>query len=438
MLTPRLAAGSAAPCRPLLGLSGYMIDRVVIVGAGHGGGSAAAFLRQNGFTGSITLIGDEAFHPYHRPPLSKAWLKGEADRDSLPLRSEGFYADRAITTMLSTRAVAIDRASREVVLDDQKRIGWDALIVATGARARTLSVAGATSSGILTLRDAVDADRLKAALGPGRRLAVVGGGYIGLEVAASARALGADVVVIEREARLLARVASPPIAAFFEAYHRSRGVRFELGADVDGFELHGGGVSGVVLRDGPVLACDAVLVGVGAIPNDELARAAGLDCEAGVVVDLDARTSDPHIFAIGDVTFRPLPLNGRMGRLESVPNALEQARRAACAITGAAPPADEVPWFWSDQYDVKLQIAGLPLDADELVIRGSQDANTFAVFHLRGARILSVEALNAPAEFSAGKVLIGSRVPVPRAALTDSTISMKAIAAAAAAAKPEL
>ena len=400
------------------------------MGAGHGGGSAAAFLRQNGFTGSITLIGDEALHPYHRPPLSKAWLKGEADRHSLPLRSGSFYADSGITTMLATRAVAIDRPSREIVLDDRERIGWDALILATGARARTLPVAGATSSGILTLRDAADADRLKAVLGPGRRLAVIGGGYIGLEVAASARSLGADVVVIEREARLLARVASPPIAAFFEACHRARGVAFELGADVDGFESHEGRVSGVVLRDGRVLACDAVLVGIGAIPNDELARSAGLDCEAGVAVDLDARTSDRNIFAVGDVTFRPLPLYGRMGRLESVPNAVEQARRAACAITGAAPPADEVPWFWSDQYDLKLQIAGLPFDSDDLVIRGSPDARKFAVFHLRDTRILSVEALNAPAEFLVGKALVGSKVSVPRAALADPAMSIKAIAAA--------
>jgi 3-phenylpropionate/trans-cinnamate dioxygenase ferredoxin reductase subunit len=358
-------------------------------------------------------------------------LKGEADRNSLPLRNASFYADSDITTMLGTRAVAIDRSLREVVLNNSERIGWDALILATGARARTLPVAGATSSGILTLRDAVDADRLKAVLEPGRRLAVVGGGYIGLEVAASARALGADVVVIEREARLLARVASPPIAEFFEAYHRSRGVAFELGADVDGFESHEGRVSGVVLRDGRVLACDAVLVGIGAIPNDELARAAGLDCEAGVAVDLDARTSDPNIFAVGDVTFRPLPLYGRMGRLESVPNAVEQARRAACAITGAAPPADEVPWFWSDQYDLKLQIAGLPFGSDELVIRGLPEAGRFAVFHLRGARILSVEALNTPAEYLAGKALIGSKVSVTRTALADPAISMKAIAAAA-------
>jgi 3-phenylpropionate/trans-cinnamate dioxygenase ferredoxin reductase subunit len=197
----------------------------------------------------------------------------------------------------------------------------------------------------LTLRNAADAEKLKRAIVPGMRLVVVGGGYIGLEAAASARALGAEVVVIEREARVLARVASPPLSAFFEACHRGHGVRFELGADVDAFESHEGAVSGVLLRDGRVMPCGVALVGIGAIPNDELARDAGLTCEAGVVVDLDCRTSDPAIFAVGDVTYRPMPLYERMARLESVPNATEQARRAACAITGTAQPAHEVPWF---------------------------------------------------------------------------------------------
>ncbi len=239
---------------------------------------------------------------------------------------------------------------------------------------------------------------------------MVGGGYIGLEAAASARALGCDAVVLEREARLLARVASAPMAAFFEAYHRAHGVTILTGADVAGFVGKAGTASPAIQRltgMRSTIACDVALVGVGAIPNVELARDAGLDCADGVVVDLTATTSDPAVFAIGDVTHRPMPLYDRAFRLESVPNALEQAKQAASAITGRSAPAAEVPWFWSDQYDLKLQIAGVPFDADQIVARGDPTTSPFAIFHLRDSRILAVEAVNAPAEFMGGRLLIG-------------------------------
>jgi 3-phenylpropionate/trans-cinnamate dioxygenase ferredoxin reductase subunit len=265
-------------------------------------------------------------------------------------------------------------------------------------------------------------------VGPGKRLAVVGGGYIGLEVAASGRALGAEVVVLEKEERLLARVAGPTLSAFFKAYHEARGVHFELGCSVEGFEGEGGKVSGVKLSDGRVVPCDAVVVGVGAVPNDEIAMAAGLECARGVVVDLAARTSDPAIFAIGDVTQRPMPLYDRMFRPESVPSALEQAKQAASAIAGRPPPAPEVPWNWSDQYDIKLQIAGLPFDADQVIVRGDPAAAKFAVFHLKGDQLQSVEAINAPPEFMMGKQLIGNRKPVDKARLADPSVSMKEVA----------
>ena len=405
--------------------------RVVVIGGGHGGGSAVAFLRQLHFAGAITLIGDETLLPYHRPPLSKGWLKGEVDGDSLALRPERFYAEANIHTLLDTTVAAIDRTARELTLRDGSRVPWDHLILATGARARPLAVAGAGSHGVLTLRSAADADRLKQAITPGMRLAVVGAGYVGLEAAASARALGADVTVIEREARVLARVASPPLSAFYEACHRAHGVAFELNAEVEAFEAHDNRVTGVLLRDGRVIPCDAALVGVGAIANDELAREAGLTCEAGVVVDLEGRTSDPAIFAVGDVTFRPMPLYERMARLESVPNAVEQARRAVCAITGATPPPHEVPWFWSDQYDVRLQIAGVPFEVDELVVRGDPASNKFAVFHLLGHRVRAVEAVNATAEFIIGKKLISAGTQIVPALLRDAAVSMKSLAAAA-------
>ncbi|MFC3067968.1 NAD(P)/FAD-dependent oxidoreductase [Phenylobacterium soli] len=402
---------------------------VVILGAGHAGGTLAALLRQYGHEGPITLVGDEPIPPYQRPPLSKAWLKGEADAESLALKPLEFYAENRIDFRPSTRAVKLERSARRVHLADGSTLSYDILVIATGARAIALPIPGAELGGVMFLRTAADAEQLKAAVGPGKTLAVVGGGYIGLEVAASGRALGAEVVVLEREERVLARVACQALSDFFTAYHQQHGVKFELGASVVGFEGQGK-VSGVRLADGRTLACDAVVVGVGATPNDEIAKDAGLECARGVVVDLEARTSDPAVFAIGDVTHRPMPIyEGRMFRMESVPNALEQAKQAACAITGRAAPAGEVPWQWSDQYDLKLQIAGYAFDVDEIVIRGDPKTAKFAVFHLKGKQLQSVEAINAPPEFMMGKQLIGNRKPVDKIKLADPSISMKEVAA---------
>jgi 3-phenylpropionate/trans-cinnamate dioxygenase ferredoxin reductase subunit len=401
---------------------------VVIVGGGHAGGSAAAFLRQFDYDGAITIIGEEPIAPYQRPPLSKAWLKGEADAESLALKSEDFYTENHIDLRLATEAVSIDRVAKTVALEGGETVPYEILIIATGARARRLELPGAELEGVQVLRSAADAEMLKLALGPSKRLAVIGGGYIGLEAAASGRALGAEAVVIEAQPRILARSHCELLSDFFTAYHRARGVTFELGAVIEGFVGEGGHVTGVKLADGRVIACDDVVVGIGVVPNDELAREAGLECSNGVVVDLEARTADPAIFAIGDVTQRPLPLYARSHRLESVANALEQAKQAAAAIAGRPAPPHEVTWNWSDQYDIKLQLAGLPFDADEILVRGEPATNSFAVFHLKGDVIRAVEAINAPAEFMAGKQLIGSQKRIDRAKLADRAVSMKLVA----------
>ena len=403
---------------------------VVIVGAGHAGGTLAALLRQYGHAGAVTLVGEEPIPPYQRPPLSKAWLKGDADADSLALKPLEFYAANRIDFRPSVRGVGIDRARKVLALSDGSELAYDVLVLATGARPIRLPIPGADLDGILELRTAADAEALKGALGPGRTMAVVGGGYIGLEATASARALGAEAVVLEREPRILARVAGEVLSNFFRQAHEGHGVRFLTGASVTGFRGEGGKVTGVELADGRVIDCDLALVGVGAVPNQELAQEAGLAVNRGVVVDLEARTSDPAIFAIGDVTLRPMPIYGRDFRMESVPNALEQAKQVACAITGRPAPAGETPWQWSDQYDIKLQIAGYNFDSDQSLVRGDPASGHFAIFHLKGDQVQAVEAINSPPEFMMGRQLIGSRRPVDKQRLADTSVSMKEVAAA--------
>lgn len=406
--------------------------KILIIGAGHAAGALAAQLRENGHQGDITMVGDEPWLPYQRPPLSKAFLKGEPDPQSLYLKSADWYAQQHVAVRTGESVVAIERSARQVVLASGERLSYDYLVLATGARPRRLAVPGAELANILTLRGIDDAARLKAALKPGRRLAIVGGGYIGLEAAASARALGVEVTVIEREVRLLARVASEPLAQFFDGLHRQNGVHVIRDACLERFE-GSDSVHAVCLADGRRVQCDVALVGVGAQPRDELAREAGLECENGVVVDHDARSSDPSIFAIGDLSFRPLPVYGeRMFRLESVPNALEQARQAACAISGKSRPVPEVPWFWSDQYDCKLQIAGLPFGASRQVLRGAPAQGKFAVYHLCGERVVAVEAVASPLDFIAGKQFIASGVAVSAERLADTAVKAKDAALLAA------
>jgi 3-phenylpropionate/trans-cinnamate dioxygenase ferredoxin reductase subunit len=401
---------------------------VVIIGGGHGGASAAFELRRGGYSRPITIVGEEGFIPYQRPPLSKAWLRGEADHDSLALRPREWYVERDVTLRLGTRSVSIDRQNRSVTLADHSILPFSELIIATGARARRLGVPGANLDGVLTLRTTEDADRLRQSIRPGARIAIVGAGYVGLETAASARALGAAVIVMEREARVLARVACPALSEFFTTAHRAEGVQFELAADVVRFigDTH---VQGIELADGRIIRCDAAVVGVGAIPNDEIARECGLPCADGIIVDQRARTADPAVFAIGDVTRRPVPRYDRQVRLESVPNALEQARQAAATICGLPAPAAELPWFWSDQYDLKLQIAGMAFACNHIVVRGDPAGRSFSLFHLCDEQVEAVEAVNAPGDFMFGKALIARRLPIIREKLADPAVPIRETAA---------
>lgn len=397
---------------------------ILILGAGQAGATLALELRRLGHADAITLVGDEPHLPYQRPPLSKAFLKGAMVPHALFLKPETHYAEARIERIVAT-AASIDRNARQVSLADGRTLAYDVLVIATGARVRLLDVPGADLPGMLHLRGIDDAERLRDALRPGARLAVVGGGYIGLEVAASARALGLEVTVIEREARLLARSATADIGEFFAHAHRAHGVEVMTDTRVVAFAGNDA-VTGVVLEDGREIACDHAVVGVGVVPLDMLARDAGLACENGIVVDADTRTDDPAIHAIGDVTWRPLPLDGdRRVRLESVANALEQARRAACAILGLPLPAHEVPWFWSEQFDLRLQTAGLPFDCDGRVLRGSPEDGKFSIFHLRGDRVRACEAVNLPHDFLAAKQFIASDARVDPVKLADVSVKAK-------------
>ena len=406
---------------------------VVIVGGGHAGGQAAASLRQDGYAGPVLLLAEEPHLPYQRPPLSKQYLAGEWDLERVRLRPAAFYQDRDIDVRPGARADGIDAAARTVLCEDGTAVRYQRLLLATGTRARTLDVPGAGLPGVHCLRTVADAAAIKAELKPGGRLAVVGGGYIGLEVAAVAASMGLSVTVLEMEARLLKRVATPAMSAFYERTHRQRGVAIRTGAEVVAFAGAGAGgrLTAVECANGERVAADVAVVGVGVAPNVELAAAAGLACDDGIVVDEHARTSDPNIYAAGDCTNHPNPILGRRLRLESVPNAMEQSRVAAANMAGAKRTYAAVPWFWSDQYDLKLQMAGFPEAQDEAVVRGDPAERRFATFYLRRGRLAAAEAVNCPREFMAARQLLGKRVDGRR--LADSAADMQALVASASA-----
>jgi 3-phenylpropionate/trans-cinnamate dioxygenase ferredoxin reductase subunit len=394
------------------------LERIVIVGAGQAGAQVAISLRQGGFSGSIALLGDEPEPPYQRPPLSKKFLTGEVAADRAFIKPHAFYTQSQVELALGRRVAGIDRATRVVVDSSGAVWPYDALVLCMGTRVRRLRLGGCDLPGVLYLRTLADAQRIRAQAVPGGRAVVVGGGYIGLEVAASLRHLGAEVTVVEAQDRVMNRVVAEPVSAFFTAEHRRHGVGILTGAGVAGFRGKDH-VEAVIGSDGQLWPTDLVVVGIGAVPNDELAREAGLEVANGIVVDSSGQTSDPAIWAAGDVTNLPSGLFGRRLRLESVHNAMAQAKAVAQAIAGRPVPYAEVPWFWSDQYDLKLQIAGLALDYDRVVLRGDLASKQFAAYYLAAGRPVAIDAVNSPRDFMLGKKLLAARVPIPAQAIAD-------------------
>lgn len=400
---------------------------VLIVGAGHSGAALAACLRSKGFAGSILLAGDEPHLPYERPPLSKAALTGPADYAPAPLRPAGFWERERIELASGCSVQAISPDARTARLSDGRslRFGW--CVLATGGRARKLDCPGAELPGIHSLRNLDDTRRLRAALGAAQRLVVIGGGYIGLEVAASARALGKQVDVVESQSRVLSRVTSRIVSTYIEDLHRAQGVRFHLGRGVSAI-TGTDRAEAVALDNGTRLEADLVLVGIGLEAETALAEAAGIACHGGVLVDSAFRSSAPGVLAIGDCARHPNPFAGGLWRLESVQHAQDSAGIAADTIIGQASSYHDVPAFWSEQYDVRLQSAGIARDADDLVVRGDTRAGPFSVVYLRDGRIIAIDAVNAPREFIAARRLIAERASLDRNRLADSGLPLRAMA----------
>ena len=401
-----------------------MAENIVIIGAGQAAIQAVESLRKEGFDGTITMVGDEAYPPYQRPPLSKAYLLGKFERERLFLKSDAFYTEGHCELLVNTTAMAIHRADRVVELSDGRKLPYDKLLLTTGAEVRKLRCPGADLPGIHYLKTIADVDGLQAVFEPGKRIAIVGGGYIGLEVAAVAAKRGLDVTVFEAMDRLMARAVSPQLSAFYADEHRKAGVTLELNTGVE--EIGGHGKVEWVRAGGLTYDADIVLVGIGVIPRDELAKGCGLAVTDGIVVDQNARTGDPHIWSAGDCT-RHVGREGHEIRLECVQNAIDQAKHAALAMMGRPKTYSEVPWFWSDQYDLKLQIAGLARPTDTLVQRGDPAGRKFAVFHLRDGKVAAVEAVNAAPEYMIGKKLIAEGKPVDAARLADLSVPMKTL-----------
>jgi 3-phenylpropionate/trans-cinnamate dioxygenase ferredoxin reductase subunit len=395
-----------------------MLPHFLIVGGGQAAAQAVQTLRQQGFGGAVTLLADEPFVPYQRPPLSKKYLAGELPRERLFLRPASFYADKNVTLELGCRVAEIEPAQHRVRLADGRLLGYDRLLLATGSVVRKLDVPGAGLAGVHYLRTIADVDAIAAGFTPGARLTLVGAGYIGLEVAAVAVQRGLAVTVLEALDRVLARVVAPEVSAFYEGYHRAHGVAIHYGAAVRAF--HGTErVTAVETADGRRFECDAAIVAIGIVPDVALAKAAGLPCDNGIVVDEHACTADPHIYAAGDCTSQPSTLLGRRVRLESVPNAIHQAKVAALGLTGTPATYSEVPWFWSDQYDLKLQIAGLSAGYDTVAVRGRPGKEGFAVYYLAAGTVLAVDAVNSPHDFMYGKKLVAARARITAEELRD-------------------
>ena len=401
-----------------------MQDTIVIVGASHAAAQAVDSLRREGHAGRIVLIGDEPQIPYQRPPLSKKYLSGELGADRLWIRPAEFYDRLGVELMLGRRAVRLDRPARMLHLEDGTSIGYGRLLLATGSRARPATVPGADLQGIHYLRSIADVDGIRAGLQSARRVVIVGAGYIGLECAASCIKLGLQVVVLEMAERVMSRVVAPEMSAFYTDEHRAHGAEIRLGESVTAFE-GSDHVSAVRCADGSAHAADLVIVGIGVLPNVELAAAAGIACDNGIAVDEYCRTSDPGVYAIGDCVSQPSLRYGRRVRLESVDNAFEQAKTAAANLCGRALVHDKLPWFWSDQYDLKLQIVGLSTGYDRVVLRGDPAARAFSCCYLAGDELIALDAVNHVKDYMSARKLIAERARFDLDRLADASVTLK-------------
>lgn len=401
-----------------------MTHNVVIAGAGHAAGQAVVTLMHHDFPGRIVLVGEEPQLPYQRPPLSKKYLAGELAAERLYLKPPSFFDDPRIEVLSRTRVEHVDREACRLQTADGAPIPYDTLILATGSRVRRLDVEGAALGGIFYLRTIGDVDSIRAGLGPGKRIVIVGAGYIGLEVAAVCRQRGLDVTVLEMADRVMSRVVSPEVSAFYQAQHDLHGVRLRLATGLESF-LGDGHVTGVRTGDGDTIPADLVVVGVGIVPNTELAESAGLAVDNGIVVDDRCLTADPAVYAIGDCTSHPNAIYGRRVRLESVHNAVEQAKTAALNVCGIETHYADVPWFWSDQYDLKLQIAGLSQGYDQTVLRGDPASAHFSCAYLRDGALIAIDAINAPRDFMQSKPLIANAVRCDPAVLGDTGVALR-------------
>ncbi|MFZ5735684.1 MAG: NAD(P)/FAD-dependent oxidoreductase [Pseudomonadota bacterium] len=382
-----------------------MNDTVLIAGAGHAGFQVAVSLRQAKYAGRIALINDEKHLPYQRPPLSKAYLKSGGDPNSLMFRPEKFFQDQAIE-LISDRMVSIDRDGRKLLLASGTAIEYGHLVLATGARNRMLDVPNASLPDVLYLRTLDESEVLRQRMPDRKHVVVIGAGFIGLEFAATARAKGLEVDVVELAPRVMARVVTPEISSYFHDRHTAAGIRMHYGVRATEIAAEGSRVTGVVLSNGHTLPCDLVVVGVGVIPNVEIAAAAGLPTAAGIIVDRQLLTSDPHISAIGDCALFDSVRFGETMRVESVQNATDQARCVAARLTGDAKPYDGYPWFWSDQADDKLQIVGLTAGFDQVVIRGSVAERSFSAFCYKAGKLIGIESVNRAADHVFGRKIL--------------------------------
>ena len=399
---------------------------VVIVGAGHAGAALAISLRQKGFAGSILLTGDEATLPYERPPLSKEYLQGKIEAERLLIRPKEFWTDQNITLVTGCAVTGLNAIKRQVSLSNGSALGFDWCVLATGGKVRQLKCEGRNLAGVHSLLNLTDAERIRDDLANVSQVAVIGAGYIGLEFAASASELGKKVTVIEAQDRVLSRVTSPVVASYLEEQHVRRGVTFHFGQGVSA--LRGDEtLQSVILEDGTAIPAQMAICGIGMDAGTDLAEDAGLNCDHGVLVDSCFRTSSPGILAIGDCSRHPNPFAGGLWRLESVQHAQDSAETAAAVIMGDESPYAQVPTFWSQQYDLRLQSAGLNMDADDIIVRGKTGSTPFCAIYTRKGQIIAIDAINAPRDFMAARKLIQQGSKPDRESLVDASIPLKSL-----------